>query len=453
MPKLFGTFGVRGIANKDLTPEIAFELGISLATYLGNRGKVAVGHDNRTSSEMLENACISGLLSGGCDVIRLGTVPTPVLSFAVKFFDCSAGVIITASHNPPEWNGIKFWKEDGGSFPHSEELEIERMIQQKSWKMAEWQKVGRTRRVDALSPYLENLLERIPQLDRKLKIVVDCANATGSLITPRMLRQLGCEVVSLNCQMDPTFPGRLPEPTPENLADLCSMVRSTGADVGVAQDGDADRAVVVDEQGRVLMGDRTFALVTQHYLKGREHPRIVTTVATSSVMDEVARKLGGEIIRTRVGEPEIVTEIRQNGGDIGGEENGGTIFVDWTLARDGIMTIGQFVSLLSSSGLKVTELDSMLPKFHQRKAKVKCPNEFKEEVLRRLKEKFSGYKLNTIDGIRVDFADGSWLLIRPSGTEPIYRCFSEAKDPSRADELVNWGLQVLQEIKGELGLP
>jgi len=450
MPKLFGTFGVRGIANVDLTPELAFELGISLATYLGNRGKVAVGYDNRTSSEMLENACISGLLSGGCDVVRLGMVPTPVLSFAITHFDCSAGVIVTASHNPPQWNGIKFWKEDGGSFPHSEELEIERIIEEKRWKMADWQRVGRTQKADAIHPYLEALLERVPPLSRELKVVVDCANATGSLVTPILLRKLGCKVISLNCQIDGTFPGRMPEPTPENLQGLSSAVKTYGADVGLAQDGDADRAVVVNEKGEVMVGDRTFALVAQHYLKGKLKPKIVTTVATSSVIDEVARRLGGEVVRTRVGEPEIVAEIRARGGDLGGEENGGTIFPDWSLARDGIMTIAQFVSTLAESGLKVTELDATLPKFYQLKKKVECPNELKSRVLERLKEEFSGYRLNTIDGLRIDFPDG-WLLLRPSGTEPIFRCFSEATSLERAQELSEMGINKLKETLRALG--
>jgi phosphomannomutase/phosphoglucomutase len=450
MPKLFGTFGVRGVANVDLTPELAFQLGISLATYLGNRGRVAVGYDNRTSSEMLENACISGLLSGGCEVLRLGMVPTPVLSFGVTHFDCSAGVIITASHNPPQWNGIKFWKEDGGSFPHAEELEIEKIIEQRSWKMAEWQRVGRTRRADAIQPYLDSLLERVQPLSRELKVVVDCANATGSLVTPILLRRLGCRVISLNCQIDGTFPGRMPEPTPENLQGLSSAVRTYGADVGLAQDGDADRAVVVNEKGEVMVGDRTFALVAQHYLRGRKAPKIVTTVATSTVMDEVARRLGGTVVRTRVGEPEIVAEIRARGGDLGGEENGGTIFPAWSLARDGIMTIAQFVSALAESGLKVTELDATLPKFYQLKKKVECPNELKVRVLEKLKEEFSGYRLNTIDGLRIDFADG-WLLLRPSGTEPIFRCFSEATTQERAQELVEMGLNKLRETLKILG--
>lgn len=449
MPKLFGTFGVRGIANEDLTPQLAFKLGVSLATYLGNRGKVVVGYDNRTSSEMLENACISGLLSGGCKVVRAGMVPTPVLSFAVKHFDCDAGVIITASHNPPQWNGIKFWKEDGGSFPHTEELEIERIIEQEAWKLADWQRVGSTTRADAIGPYMDALLDRVTPLERELKVVVDCANATGSLVTPSLLRKLGCKILSLNCQIDGTFPGRMPEPTPENLQALSAAVKAHAADVGLAQDGDADRAVVVNERGEVLVGDRTFAIVASQYLKEKKSPRIVTTVATSRVMDDVAKRLGGTVVRTRVGEPEIVAEIRSRGGELGGEENGGTIFPDWSLARDGIMTIVQFVSALSESGLSVTELNSTLPPYHQQKRRVKCPNELKQEVLSKLKERFAAYRINTIDGIRVDFEDG-WLLLRPSGTEPIFRCFSEATDAQRAEELADWGMRELEDALREL---
>jgi len=448
MPKLFGTFGIRGVANLELTPKLAFDLGLALATHLGGEGKVAAGHDNRTSSEMLEHALVAGLTAGGCGALRLGLTPTPVLSFAIRHFSCDAGVTITASHNPPEYNGIKCWDSEGAGFERKREQELERIVS-KGGKRASWRRIGRVSEADAIEPYVGVALERIPRPKRGLRVVVDCANAAGSVVTPRLLAELGCEVVSLNCQLDGTFPGRKLEPVPENLAELAKTVVSCRADLGVAQDGDADRTLIVDERGGILSGDRVFALAALHHLSGRKHPRIVTTVATSSVLDNVASKLGGEVVRTRVGEPEIIQEFRRRGGDIGGEENGGVIFPDWLLCREGIMTALKFIELLDRTGMKVSELDATLPRYLQVKKKVECPDELKPKVLKALARRFAKYKLDRTDGLRVVLDDG-WLLLRPSGTEPIFRCFAEAKTKKRAVELASLGMTELKACVREL---
>ncbi len=443
MSKLFGTFGVRGLANRELTPKLAFELGLALATHLNGKGKIAVGHDNRTSSEMLEHALIAGLTAGGCEALKLGLTPTPVLSFAIRHFSCDAGIIITASHNPPEYNGIKFWDSEGAGFERKREREIERIVF-KGGKRVNWQYIGRVSEADALEPYIDAMLNRVPKFKRGLKVVVDCGNATGSVVTPRLLRELGCKVVSLNCQLDGTFPGRKLETVPENLGELAKTVVACKADLGVAHDGDADRTLIVDERGEILSGDRIFALVALHYLRERKRPRIVTTVATSTVLDDVASKLGGEIARTRVGEPEIIGEFRKWGGDIGGEENGGVIFPDWLLCREGIMTAVKSIELLDRTGMKVSELNSTLPRYSQIKQRAKCPNELKPKVLKALAKRFAKYKLDRTDGLRVIFDDG-WLLLRPSGTEPIFRCFAEARDEERVEKLVKLGMRELKE--------
>ncbi|MDI6884136.1 MAG: phosphoglucosamine mutase [Hadesarchaea archaeon] len=449
MPKLFGTFGVRGLANQELTPKLAFDLSLALATHLGGEGKVAVGYDNRTSSEMFEQAIVAGLTAGGCDVLRLGLTPTPVLSFGIRHFSCDAGIIITASHNPPEYNGIKFWGREGAGFVRERESEIERIVE-RGGKQASWQRIGRASEADALGPYISALLERAPKFKRKLKVVVDCANAAGSVVTPRLLRELGCEVVSMNSQLDGTFPGRKLEPVPENLTELAKTVVSCNADLGVAHDGDADRTLVVNERGEILSGDRVFAIAALHHLCGRQRPRILTTVATSSVIDDVAKRLNGKVIRTKVGEPEIVGEYRKRGGDIGGEENGGVLFFDWLPCREGIMTAVKFIEALDSSGMKVSELDTSLPTYCQVKQRVECPNELKPKALKILAKRFAKYKLDRTDGIRVLFDDG-WLLLRPSGTEPILRCFAEGKTDKRAKELAALGMKELKAAIGRRG--
>jgi len=442
MPKLFGTFGVRGIANEELTPKLALELGLALATHLGGSGKVAIGRDNRTSGVMLEQALIAGLTAGGCEVLKLGLTPTPALSLATRNFSCKAGVMITASHNPPEYNGIKFWDSEGAGFQRERETEIERIFA-KGWKMVDWREIGRVDEVDPIAPYIEAILKRFTRFKRGLKVVVDCANAVGNLVTPRVLTELGCKVVSMNSQLDGTFPGRKLEPVPENLGELAKTVVSCGADLGVAHDGDADRTLIVDERGEVLSGDRVFAHVALHYLRGRAHPRIITTVATSSVLDDVASKLGGKVVRTRVGEPDLVEEFRRGGGDICGEENGGMIFPDWLLCRDGTMTAVQFIEALDETGIKTSELNLTLPVYSQIKRRVNCPNELKQKVLKNLVKRFSKHELDRTDGLRVTFEDG-WLLLRPSGTEPVFRCFAEATTAERAKELAALGMKELK---------
>jgi phosphomannomutase/phosphoglucomutase len=449
MGKLFGTFGIRGVSNVDLTPNLAIKLSSALATYLKNKGKVAVGYDNRTSSEMLEQAIVAGLTAGGCDLVRIGLSPTPVLSFSVKHFGCDAGVMITASHNPPQYNGIKFWDSSGAGFQRSEETRIEEIISKEAWRRVTWNRIGGTHQADAITPYIRAALAAVPKVSRKLNVILDCANATGSIVTPILLTKLGCKVVTLNCQLDGTFPGRLPEPSVEHLKDLSKTVVATGADLGIAHDGDADRTIMVDENGEVLTGDRVFALVALHHLTGRRRPKIVTTVATSSVLDDVAEKLGGEVIRTRVGEPELIGYYKKNGGDIGGEENGGVIYFERSPVRDGVFTAVKLVQLLAESNMKISELNATLPIYYQSKQRVDCPNELKQKVLKALEKRLRGHKLDRTDGLRVVTDDG-WLLLRPSGTEPIFRCFTEARSEKRAKELADLGMKELEaSIKSE----
>lgn len=443
MADLFGTFGIRGLVNEKVDSELALKLGQALATHLNGEGKVAVGYDPRTSSEMIEHAMVSGLISGGCDVLRVGMVPTPVLSFSANHLSCDAGVMITASHNPPEYNGLKFWDEEGAGFVREREEELENLYE-KGGELADWNELGETEKVNALSKYKKALLEKIPKFDKELKVIVDCANGAGSVIAPHILRELGCKVITLNSQPDGHFPGRMPEPTPENIGDLKKAVTSMGADLGIAHDGDADRTIIVNEKGEVISGDRVFALAGINYLKDRNNPRIITTVATSMVMDDAAEKLGGEVVRTKVGEPELVREYRKNGGDLAGEENGGVIFPDWTMCRDGIMTAVQIIDYAARTGKTISELSNTLPEYKQRKKKTDCPNHLKQKVLDELSKKFADKNPDTTDGLRIDVED-AWYILRPSGTEPIFRCFSEAKTDERAEELANKGMEAVKE--------
>ena len=443
MVDLFGTFGIRGLANEKVTPEMANRLGLALATYLEGNGEVAIGYDPRTSSEMLENAFVSGINSGGCDVVRCGMVPTPVLSYGTKNLSCDAGIMITASHNPPEYNGVKFWDDEGAGFVREKESKLEKLYE-RGGELCEWDEIGDSKEVEIISDYRRALKERVSEFDRELKVVVDCANGAGGVISPQVLSDLGCKVISMNAQPDGRFPSRLPEPTEEHITELRKTVPAIGADLGIAHDGDADRTVIVDENGEVLSGDRVFALAAMNYLRKKDNPRIITTVATSSVLDDVAEELGGEVVRTKVGEPELVREYRENGGELAGEENGGVIYPDWLLCRDGIMTAVQFIDYVARSGKTVSELDDTLPEYYQFKKNVECPDELKPKVLDDIAEKFKDRSPDTTEGVRMSFEDG-WYILRPSGTEPKFRCFSEARTKERAEELSNEGMKALKE--------
>lgn len=443
MGELFGTFGIRGIANEKITPELSYKLGLALSTYLDGDGKVSVGHDPRTSSEMIEHALVSGINSGGCDVLRFGMVPTPVLSFGTKHFSCDSGIMITASHNPPRYNGLKFWDDTGAGFVREKEDEIERLVE-KGGETVSWKQIGESRKVDAITPYRKAINERISDFDRDIKVILDCANGAGSDISPKVLSDLGCHVVTMNSQADGRFPGRMPEPTEENIGDLINAVTSMDADLGIAHDGDADRTIIVDEKGNPLSGDRVFAFAAMNYLRNKDGPRIITSVPTSSVLDDVAEKLDGELVRTKVGEPELVRELRKNGGELAGEENGGVIFPDWAMSREGIMTAVQFVDYVARTGKPASEINETLPEYKQLKKKIDCPDKLKPKVLEDLSQKLDHYTPNRTDGLRIDFDDG-WFMLRPSGTQPIFRCFSEAKTEERAGELAEEGMKALKE--------
>ncbi|KUO39054.1 MAG: phosphoglucosamine mutase [Hadesarchaea archaeon DG-33] len=447
MRKLFGTSGVRGVVGDQLTPELALDLGLALATYLGGKGSVALGKDPRTSSDMIESCVTSGLLSGGCDVMKLGVVPTPAVSFAVRQFRAKAGIMITASHNPPEYNGIKFWGSDGMAYTPEQEEAIERIYSGKQMKPTAWDRIGKVEAIDVLPGYIDEIVGTV-KLKRSYKVVVDCGNGAGSVVTPYLLRKLGCKVVTLNSQLDGFFPGRGLEPSPENLGELCSVVKSIGADLGIAHDGDADRAAAVDELGRVAQPDKLLGLISAHQIR-RKKEVVVTTVDASSVVDDCVAERGGKVVRTRVGDVSVATAIKKHKAVFGGEPSGAWIFPRVHLAPDGPLATIKILELLDSTGKKLSELLDMLPEYPTVREKVACPNEKKADVMKKFKihakrEFLSVKRILTIDGVRLEFESG-WVLVRPSGTEPYIRVTVEGKTPTRAKEIGRKAAKILKD--------
>lgn len=445
MKRLFGTFGVRRLANTELTPEFASKIAASYGTLV--KGKVAVGGDTRTSTEMIKHAVISGLLSSGCDVVDLGYLPTPAVQYAVRnYYD--AGIIITASHNPPKYNGLKLVDSDGIGTPDETEIEIEEIFFNDNPDRVSWDEIGEVENNSSiLEEYIQEVIKRVDEDEirkAKLKVIVDCGSGAACFTTPYILRELGCEVITMNCQPDGFFPGRDPEPTEPNLKELIEVVKATGANVGFAHDGDADRTICIDEDGSFVFGDKSFALVEKYMLKENNGGLIVTTVATSTAIYDIANEYNGEVTATRVGDLIVARELKDKNGLFGGEENGGLIFPDFVYGRDAALSTAKVVEILAKEGKPLSKLVEELPVYYSEKMKIECPDDIKQEILQKIAAETSEFEVDTTDGVKI-IKDEGWVIIRPSGTEPIFRCFSEAKTEEKAKEMAEWGISLIKK--------
>ncbi|MFP4051193.1 MAG: phosphoglucosamine mutase [Thermoplasmata archaeon] len=446
MPKLFGTNGVRGIVNEDMNIELASRLGKSIGTWL-NGGTVSIGSDTRLSNAMLKDAVASALMAAGCDVVDLGEAPTPAIQYYTREKG-DFGIAITASHNPPEFNGIKCIDEDGTELIRHKEGEIEEIYFSENFELAEWSEVGSKMSDESIDLYIDSVLDKVDKKTIRaanLKIVVDCANGAGCYSTPYILRKLGCQVVTLNAQPDGTFPGHESEPTEENLKDLIKMVQETDADLGVANDGDADRAIFIDEDGNFLHGDKTLTLMAKKIVGANNGGLVVTPVSSSSSVKDVVEEAGGDLIYTAVGSPIVAREMIKKDAVFGGEENGGLIFADHQYCRDAGMAAAKIVELIAEKG-ELSKLVDQLPKYSLDKRGVECPDDLKGPLLERLTDEFSDKNYDDTDGLKI-YYDDAWVLIRPSGTEPKYRVYTEAKNKQRAEEL---GLKHQKKVKNIL---
>ncbi|WP_440946198.1 phosphoglucosamine mutase [Methanosarcina sp. T3] len=438
--ELFGTNGVRGIANEYVSPELAVNLAKSLGTYMGSKGTVAIGCDTRISGQMLKSAAIAGALATGLSVIDVGTVPTPSIQYYVRDY-ADAGIVITASHNPREYNGIKFIAGDGSEFPRDGERDIEKIYFSGKFSTVSWEKTGSFRIDPSVNDYyIKNIIRAVDSRairSRKFKVVVDTGCGAGSLTLPFLLRELGCEVLTLGAQPDGTFPWRNPEPTPEVLTELSDLVKKTGAAFGAAHDGDADRIVFMDEKGEFVNEEVLLAMMAKYILE-REKGPIVTPVSSSQRMADVAKEEGVELHWTAVGSINVARKMMETGAVFGGEGNGGLIFPKHQYCRDGAMACAKILEILAG-GKKLSEITKSVPVYFN--AKTKTPSGDVTGTMGKIRDETSslGLKTDTIDGVKIWYDDG-WVLIRPSGTEPIFRIFAEAKKQERAEELMHEGL-------------
>ncbi|MDP2845437.1 MAG: phosphoglucosamine mutase [Candidatus Methanoperedens sp.] len=425
---LFGSSGIRGIANKEITPELALRVGLAVGSI---HDSAVIGRDPRTSGEMIEHAIISGLLSAGCKVTRIGMVSTPTLAFAARNHDC--GVMVTASHNPPEYGGIKLWNRDGMAFDSQQQDEIESIIQNMAWKTAEWDSIGGVNETtNVIEEHAEMILGKVGRAS--LKVVVDCGCGAASTISPYVLRRMGCRVITLNSQPDGFFPARAPEPVEKNLEMLKKATVAFWADLGIAHDGDADRMMAVDGLGRFVEGDKLLAFFGLRETK----KSIAVPVDTSMMVDDVLK--GRKVYRTRVGDVYVAEELKKRNADFGGEPSGSWIFPKVSLCPDGIYAAARLVEIVENEG-RLDSLVDELPAYPMIRGTVACSNEKKEAVMGKIGNELKKMgEVSSIDGIRVDTGEG-WILVRPSGTEPKIRITAEARNEveklySKAEKIV-----------------
>ncbi|MFT4921292.1 MAG: phosphomannomutase/phosphoglucomutase [Haloarculaceae archaeon] len=438
---VFGSSGVRGVANEKLTPAFALEVAQAAGSVFG-ADRVALARDTRHTGGMLVDAVASGLASVGSDVDRLAVVPTPGLQ-AYCEREGVPGVMVTASHNPPQYNGIKLVGDDGIELTRDRLDAVEDSLDT-SPPLVDWAETGQTRQVeDARRQYREQLLAALDReaiADADLTVALDPGHGAGALTSPEFFRELGCSVLTVNAQPDGRFPGRDPEPVAETLGDLCRLVRTTDADLGVAHDGDADRAIFVDETGEFVEGDAALAALADAQLSRNDV--VVSAVNASQRLVDVADDAGAELRLTPIGSTYIITAIRELQADgrtvpVAGEGNGGILFPDYRIARDGAYTAARFCQLLTDRS--ASDLAAAYDDYHNVRRKVEYDDADQRQAMLTAIEtqaETAEADVDTTDGYRLDYGD-AWVLARPSGTEPVVRVYAEARGRERAETLAH----------------
>ena len=442
-PRLFGTNGVRGVFGKELTLHLVVDLSYSLATYF-KKGPIIIGYDGRKSSPILSKIVSSVINSAGIDIGNAGLVPTPCLQYATKRVGYNGGIMITASHNPPEYNGIKPTANDGVEISREDELKVEDVYYSKRFSKIDG--FGRDFTNETIiDSYIEAVLslvnvEKIRQ--RKFTVAMDIGNGAQARVAPVLLNKLGCKLITINGNIDGDFPGRGSEPTPENLMTLSNMVKNSEADFGVAYDGDGDRSLFCDEEGKVHWGDMVGTAIVRYLLKTKHRgAEVVCPINTTMALSLVAKEADSKVIHTKVGSVEVSREMLRRKSFIGLEDNGGFMYGKLNEVRDGAMTTALVLEMLSLSNKEEQTLShtiSLLPKIFQYKTKFRCPTkQIANTIVTMCIEHGSPKKIETLDGAKIWIDEETWIMVRPSGTEPFVRMYAESVDSSLLNSKVS----------------
>jgi len=446
MAKLFGTNGIRGIFAEDLSLEFIHDISLAIATYF-KKGHILVGYDGRTSSPVITKIVCSTLNSVGFDCKNAGLIPTPCLEIATKKLGYSGGIMITASHNPPQYNGIKPVASDGVEISRDDELIIEDIYFNKKWKK-DFTQCGKTElEENAIQVYLDAVISHVNKKSirsKKFKVVLDLGNGAQAVTAPMLCNELDCKVITINENIDGTFSGRGSEPTPNNLQKLSETVVRTGSDLGVAFDGDGDRSIFCDEKGEILTGDKSALLLSNFILSKNPNSTIVTCLNSGSSIEVLAQNTSSTVIRTKVGSVEVSRKMVQTDALIGFEENGGFMYGKHNQVRDGAMTLALVLDLLSFSGKTMSEETKLLPPSFTTKDKITCSKEDASKLIKVLADQ--NQNSDTTDGIKITFDKKNWIMVRPSGTEPIVRIYAEADSQEKLEILMSEYLAKINSI-------
>ncbi len=446
MAQFFGTNGIRGVFKEDFTLEFIHDMTLAIGTYFKN-GPLLIGYDGRDSSPIIAKTVCSALNYCGLDCNDAGLVPTPCLEYAVKKLGYNGGIMITASHNPPQYNGIKPAAKDGVEISREDELIIEDVYLKKNW-IKNSSKLGVTRTDDrAIEVYLQGIMSQVDSekiKSKKFKLALDLGNGAQAVSAPIFCDKLGCEIFLINQKIDGTFPGRGSEPTPQNLQELSKIVKDNNADLGIAFDGDGDRSIFCDNNGKILTGDKSALVLAQHILKKKPGSLVVTCLNSGSNIESIANQFTSKVIRTKVGSVEVSRKMVPTNALIGFEENGGFMYGPHNQVRDGCMTLALVLDLLAMTEKSLSQKINELPPSYTTKDKLSCSPEDAKKLIQALKDEFPNS--DTTDGIKISTNSKNWVMIRPSGTEPIIRIYGEAESQQKLDSLMSEYLEKAKTI-------
>ena len=439
----------------EITPEMATKLGITFASFLGNEGTVAVGRDVRLPAKLLHHAFISGVLAGGVNVEDCGLAPTPAVLWAVKKRGLDGATVVTGSHTLPEIIGFLFFMSDTAELSVEESYQFENIFFNKP-KVVAWNEVGKCSEVDASDLYLRSVLEYVdlPKISSSgFKVVLDPGSGASALVCDKIFQAAGVKVDVINGEPDGMFPHRDPYPRPEALSELVREVNESGADIGSATDADGDRAIFVDDEGKVLWGDVSGCVFVKDILMKHRGGVIVAPINTSQLINWVCNVYNGKLTYTKVGPSSIVSGLKRVKAVFGVEETGKNIWPEAILYGDWILATLKMLEVVAREQKSLSELVQEFPKFHMRKEAFHCPEALKKSVmmnaLKEWKKRGEEAEVVTIDGIKIIYPDGSWMLLRPSGTEPVFRIYVESQDPISVQELAKVGSELIKKSLAE----
>ena len=451
-PKLFGSSGIRGLVNKDITTTLAQRVGAAIAT-MNKGGQVVVGYDARISGPMLEMALSSGINAAGADVLQIGLVPTPVTAWMIGETDSDAGVEVTASHNPPQYNGLKVFNREGMSLTIEEQIDTEKVLVEEAYDWAQWDAVGATEEVDAVESYVEMLADSI-NIEKEIIVAADCFCGATSTLAPIAFSEFPLKSNIINAIPDGTFPAGNPEPSRESLMGLGRYMKALGCEVGFGFDGDGDRMMPVGADGLMVNPDRALAAYAGYAVERNGGGTVVTHVGASMNVDEMVKEAGGKIVRTPVGDAFITEAMARHGAVFGGEPVGAWVFPVHHMCPAGVMGALKVLEALEETGKSIEEFISAAPEYPLDRLKLGCKDKQKPMAMTLIAERYQdAYRdvesVSTVDGVRLEMENG-WALIRPSGTEPLIRITVEGRTREDVEDIMDRGKLLVKKVLGEL---